>query len=58
MNVMHLMFTRVIWPKSRYVNSEATQARLRIRDDIFVGDGVMGIRGVKQEAHNVESIIP
>ena len=44
------MATRVIYPKSRYSSAEATLARLHNRDDVFVGDGVMGIREKKQEA--------
>jgi len=46
-NMMHLILQCVIYPKSRYITPEARLARHQIREDVMVGDGVMGIRDRK-----------
>lgn len=43
-NMMQFVFYSVFYPKSRYTTPEARLARLQIREDVMVGDGVMGIR--------------
>ena len=42
--MMSTIVNHLFYSKSRYVTSEARLARLHYREDVMVGDGVMGIR--------------
>jgi len=44
---MWVEVNKVFYPKNRYLTAEATLARLHYREDVMVGDGVMGIRDRK-----------
>jgi len=46
-NGMWFVVNKVFYPKNRYLTAEATLARLHYREDVMVGDGVMGIRDRK-----------
>lgn len=45
--IMSTAVNQVFYSKNRYVTPEAREARIQSREDVFIGDGVMGIRDRK-----------
>jgi hypothetical protein len=55
----NFVYNHLAYPASRFAgNKDAAEAHSKTLDDLVVGDGFIGIREQKQEAMNVESIVP
>ena len=57
---LNLMVWSIFYPKSRFSTDgpEVLEQWERINEDMIIGDGVVGIREIKLDPPNIDTVVP
>jgi hypothetical protein len=57
-NFIYYIYNYIVVNPLRFNNVQSRDVQRKLNQDIFIGDGFPGIRDLKQEAMNVDMVIP